>query len=417
MGLTSPRIISPVAWNSLPTGEKLTAIVRFLPLRSRCGIREAWARQKRLWSSFGLVLAVRALRTCPKTHTLPAPRITGNDCSTRLSARGQAVNLFGHLPVVFDSAGLAERDRLGFASEEYGRKALKVALEVPSDAPFRLKMHAESYGGARVAVIQSTPYRVLRTRGLIDDGDDRLGLVFPLAGRFGGEQSGKDVSVGRGEATVMVSDRIGWFGTASGGTFLTIRIAPELIESLAPDVNLRRGLTIRPSRLAFDLIRAYLSTLNRGDGEVSPHVADVAGRHLAEIAAIAITTPDASPRSPVGGEGLRAARAAAARVHMAAHFTDPGYDVGTCASQLGISVRYLQAILEEDGTRFGEELKKLRLDHARALLADPANDSLRVTDIAFDSGFSDLSHFTRQFRLRFGESPTSVRGETAAGHR
>ena len=106
----------------------------------------------------------------------------------------------------------------------------------------------------------------------------------------------------------------------------------------------------------------------------------------------------------------RAARAAAARAHMAAHFAEPGYDVGACALQLGISVRYLQTILEAEGTRFGDELRRLRLEHARQLLAEPANASLRVTDIAFDCGFSDISHFTRQFRAYFGESPTSARG-------
>ena len=320
------------------------------------------------------------------------------------------MNRFGHLPVVFDSASLAERDRLGFANEEYGRKALKVALEVSRETPFRLRMSAQSYGGVRVAVIQSTPYRVARTRPLIEDGDDRLGLVFPLVGRFGGEQGGRSVAVGRGEATVMTSDRTGWFGTESGGAFLTIRASPMLLESAARDLSLRAGRAVRRSRLGFDLVQAYLSTLNRPGAEVPPQIAEVAGRHLAEIAALAITAPEASPAEALSGEGLRAGRVAAARAHMAAHFADPAYGVGACASYLGLSIRYLQAILEASGTRFGEELKRLRLEHARGLLADPSSADLRVTDIAFECGFSDISHFTRQFRARFGESPTSARG-------
>ncbi len=318
--------------------------------------------------------------------------------------------MFGHLPVVFDSAALAERDRRGFASEEYGRKALKVELEVSPDTPFRLRMRARSYGGVQVAVIQSTPYRVVRTRPLIDDGDDRLGLVFPLAGRFGGQQGGRSIRVSRGEATILASDRTGWFGTASGGAFLTILAAPGLLEFFAPDISHRKGLAVRPSRLGFDLVRAYLSTLNQAGADVPPQVSDIAGRHLAEIAVHAIAAPEASLCAPPG-EGLRPARAAAGRAHMAAHFTDPGYDVAACAGHLGISVRYLQVIFEGEGARFGEELRRLRLDHARDLLADPANASLRVSDIAFDCGFSDISHFTRQFRARFGESPTSARGE------
>jgi len=317
--------------------------------------------------------------------------------------------MFGHLPVVFDSAALAERDRRGFASEEYGRKALNVDLEVSADTPFRLRMSAQTFGGVQVAVIHSTPYRVVRTRPLIEDGDDRIGLIFPLVGRFGGEQGPRSVAVGRGEATVLVSDRTGWFGTRSGGAFLTVLAAPDLLKPFAPDVNQRKWVTVRPSRLALDLLRAYLSSLNRTGAGVAPGILDIAGRHLAEIAALAIAAPEASPRGSADGEGLRAARAAAAHAHLAAHFADPTYDVATCARHLGISVRYLQALLEADGTRFGGELRRLRLERARDLLADPAHASMRVTDIAFDCGFSDISHFTRQFRARFGESPTSAR--------
>ena len=264
-----------------------------------------------------------------------------------------------------------------------------------------------------MAVIRSTPYRVTRTRPLIDDEDDRLGMVFPLAGHFGGEQGGRSVAVRHGEATVMTSDKTGWFGTDSGGTFLTIRASPVLLGSAARDVNRRAGLAVRPSRLGLDLVRAYLSTLNRPGAHVTPQAAETAGRHLAEIAALAITAPEVSPGA--SREGLRAARIAAARVHMAAHFADPGYDVGACAGYLGISMRHLQAILEAEGTRFGEELRRLRLEHARGMLADPANAGLRVTDIALDSGFSDISHFTRAFRAHFGESPISARGNGAPG--
>ena len=129
--------------------------------------------------------------------------------------------MFGHLPIVFDSASLADREKFGFAREEYGRKALNVDLDAPRDVAYRLRIRAQVYGTVKVAVIDSSPYRVSRTRQLIDDGDDRIGLVFPLAGRFAGEQAGRSVSVVRGEATTMLADRTGWFGTEFG------RIVPD----------------------------------------------------------------------------------------------------------------------------------------------------------------------------------------------
>jgi AraC-like DNA-binding protein len=209
----------------------------------------------------------------------------------------------------------------------------------------------------------------------------------------------------------MLADRTGWFGTATGGTFLTIRASPELIKSNSMDMKrIRSGVNVRPSRLVYNLIRGYLSTLNNSSPEVPPQLREIAGRQLTELATYAFCGPEAAARSALDGQGLRTARVAVALQHMAEHYIDPGYDVGDCAAYLGISVRYLQVLFVAGGIRFSEELKRLRLERARNLLADPLNATLRVTNIALDCGFSDISHFNRQFRARFGESPTSVRG-------
>lgn len=319
--------------------------------------------------------------------------------------------MFGHLPVVFDSARLAERERYGFAREEYGRKALNVDLEVAKDTPFRLRLRAREFGQVRVAVIESTPYRVRRTRPLIVDGDDRIGLVFPLTGRFGGEQGKRDVTLGRGEATTMLANRTGWFGTPTGGAFLTVRAAPSLFENAALDLSpLRTGATVTPSRQGLALLRSYLSVLNRSSADMPESLREAAGRHLAELAAHAFCAAGSAPSTAqADGEGLRAARAGAALAHMAAHFGDPAYGIASCAAHLGISVRYLQQVLEAAGTSFGAELTRLRLEHARALLADPTHAGHRITDIALECGFSDISYFNRQFRARFGDTPTGFR--------
>ena len=50
-----------------------------------------------------------------------------------------------------------------------------------------------------------------------------------------------------------------------------------------------------------------------------------------------------------------------------------------------------------------------RLKAARRMLDDPAQDHLKVTDVAFGCGFSDLSNFTRAFRRKYGETPKAVR--------
>ena len=320
--------------------------------------------------------------------------------------------MFRRLPIVFDSSALTERDKFAYAREEYGRKALKVDLDVPKGGPFHLRMRAEHFGNVRVAVIESTPYRVARTPKLIDDGDDRIGLVFSLTGTFCGEQAGSNIAVRPGEATPMLADRTGWFGTKTGGRFLTIRIPPSLVRAFARDTNrIKTGISVRPNRLSLTLIQNYVSTIGPAGAEAASDLRDLAGRHLAELATHAFCGQDDGPQSLPEGDGLRAGRVAATLAHIREHFTDPGYDVNACAQHLGISARHLQKTLEIWGTNFSSELRKQRLQHARHLLADALSSGRRIADIALDSGYSDISHFNRQFRAHFGETPTALRGE------
>ena len=79
---------------------------------------------------------------------------------------------------------------------------------------------------------------------------------------------------------------------------------------------------------------------------------------------------------------------------------------------MGISQRYLQRLLQETGKSFTERVNELRLERAFALLA--ADGDRRVSDIAFEVGFSDLAHFYRLFKSRFGDTPKGVLGSMKA---
>jgi len=57
-------------------------------------------------------------------------------------------------------------------------------------------------------------------------------------------------------------------------------------------------------------------------------------------------------------------------------------------------------------------LKDLRLGAAAALLIEPR---LSVKEVAMQVGFGDLSHFTRDFREAYEQSPTTFRRTVWSG--
>ena len=86
------------------------------------------------------------------------------------------------------------------------------------------------------------------------------------------------------------------------------------------------------------------------------------------------------------------------------------FTVQLVASKVGLSERYVQDLLFEAGASFTERVLELRLQMARAMLADRRHDRLKISDIAHDCGFDSVSYFNRSFRRRFGTSPTQYRG-------
>jgi AraC-like DNA-binding protein len=88
---------------------------------------------------------------------------------------------------------------------------------------------------------------------------------------------------------------------------------------------------------------------------------------------------------------------------------EPGLTVAAVAGTVGISERYVHKLFERSGTTFSDYVMDRRLMGAAADLKDPALGRRGIGAIAFDWGFSDLSHFTRRFKQRFGCRPRDWR--------
>jgi AraC-like DNA-binding protein len=91
------------------------------------------------------------------------------------------------------------------------------------------------------------------------------------------------------------------------------------------------------------------------------------------------------------------------------HLRDPELSMPRAAAATGISPRYASDLMAAEQTSFRSYVQAQRLERCKRDLADPAQMSRHVGDIAFAWGFNDLAHFSRIFKLRFGASPRDWR--------
>lgn len=88
--------------------------------------------------------------------------------------------------------------------------------------------------------------------------------------------------------------------------------------------------------------------------------------------------------------------------------TNMNLDLHQLSDELEISPAYLSREFSRyfDNLNFGEYIRKKRIEKAIELMADP---SFNLTEIAYLTGFSDQSHFTRIFNKHMGSNPSVYR--------
>jgi AraC-like DNA-binding protein len=88
--------------------------------------------------------------------------------------------------------------------------------------------------------------------------------------------------------------------------------------------------------------------------------------------------------------------------------------IATVAARHRLPVRYVQRLFEEDGITFTAFVLNARLARAYQLLGDLRHANLKVSVIAMEAGFRNLSYFNQSFRRRYGVAPSDVRAARAA---
>ncbi len=109
-----------------------------------------------------------------------------------------------------------------------------------------------------------------------------------------------------------------------------------------------------------------------------------------------------------------AARRREALEYMRSHLADPSLTADKIAEALYISRRRLYQLFD-DGQGVSERLKGLRVERAKAVLADPAKAGRGIAEVARDCGFTSAPHFSRTFRRATGQTPREYRERALRG--
>ncbi len=299
----------------------------------------------------------------------------------------------------FSTRELPERIRIPMWREEFGRRIVHVDIEPSSDVQFQAEATLQALQGLRVLAWKGSAMRFKRLQTNIVDGDDSIGLIVSSPSRSQLSQRGQEIEFRAGDAIALLHSEPATVTYVEG---LQFGLAVPR-DALTPRVTNVDSLAMRPiSRRteALRLLMTYLKSALKEGALAAPKLRDAVVTHIHDLVALAIS--ECAPLGESSASAVIAARHSAAVDHITAHFQDPELSLEVVAHCQGISPRYLQRLMESSGTSFTGRVNELRLQRAFTLLIVPHDSARRISDIALEVGFSDISHFNRLFRARFG---------------
>lgn len=304
------------------------------------------------------------------------------------------------------SSDFPERARVAMFREVFGRTILNIDMEPLADEPLVVDMTMYALDGLGLAAGRLSPMRNRHVAGAADNDD--LVLVVLEAGHGVIEQGGRRATVRAGEAVLTANGEPGIFTGEAETRLVNIRLKRARLSAVARDPGSTLGRPIQRGSPALRLLAAYSRVICDSDAMATAALRNGVVGHIYDLTAMALgATPEVQEIAMRGG--VRAARLQAIKVDVREHAAAHNLSIAEVARRHSVTPRYVQMLLEQDGTTFSEVLLAERLSRAHRMLVDDRYLHLRVSQIAYNAGFSDLSYFNRTFRARFGDTPRRVR--------
>jgi len=252
----------------------------------------------------------------------------------------------------------------------------------------------------------------IRRRRLIDHDD--VSITWAHTSRYQTHQLGRTLDLAGGEAIVLTAAEAGELRVPRLDHYVNLLVPRRCLSPLIADLDDTYGRRPIPAGSpALQLLTRYIGILQEAGTYAVPELRTQAVVHIHDLVALAIgATRDAAEIAKC--RGARAARLRAIKDDIATSLSQPNLSVETVAARHRIKPRWLQRLFESEGTTFTEYVLAQRLVRAHRLLTDSLHANQKVSTIAFDIGFGDVSYFNRAFRRRYGVTPSELRSSASS---
>ena len=271
------------------------------------------------------------------------------------------------------------------------------------------RVRAGSICGFKTVDLSYNAHRGERTnRDVRLDGKEHYYALIQFSGRSTRVQNNRVAELAVGDIALVDASRpVNYFCENGPGRWLSLQLPRQSLISylgFEPEGGLRRHRETLAARLCFRLIQDAVNECDSSPASAEPYMQLA----IYDLLGALFAAPDLST---ISSHTDRLFKRVCGIIKD--RFAEPDFGPCEVAAEAGISLRYLQKLFTARSSTCTQLIHSVRLDHAarqlhrRRLL----NTSQPISEIAYASGFSNYTHFARQFRRRFGHPPVAHAGD------
>ncbi len=303
---------------------------------------------------------------------------------------------------------LPEREKFTYWNEVICRTVVDLDCRPIEDAHFEASIGGFDAPGLGVYDIHTRAHLVYRGKTEISRLDsDALIINYVTAGSLYSAQDGRAVDLQVGDGAVSDAARpyflrfdrpLGCVSVKINKSDLRHRVAG--IERITAQ-SLARGSSL--NSMVFDYMRSLILHMPTMTGPSALQATDL----FKDLLAASLN--EMLQHTPSDLSAYRGVALLRVKTFVEEHLCEPWLDPPAVSRGVGLSTRYINKLFEEERSSLGRHIWKRRLERCASRLRDLAWANASISTIAIEHGFNDLSHFSRAFRERYGQSPRDYR--------
>ncbi len=322
-------------------------------------------------------------------------------------APGNAKRTRMSIPMVLSTDHLPVSQRHEWLREVIGREYANVEIKPPTDGRLFNEMTIYPWEDLRLSSIRSNAITIERLpKEPTKISQDAYLAVVLLSGDYSLEQDGREVVLRPGDMTIYDATRPHRIFCPGRFSKLIVSIPRSKLKQSVGGVDHCSALRIAGDRGAGAVTAAFLRACAEQAQDLSASQFASLSENCFDLLTLALRVA-----GPAGGATSRGRSMSRAKIK---HFVErnlrnPDLDAAMVAAGVGMSPRYVNDILSDEGLSLMRYILKRRLEKSRRDLSSRAGAGDQITDVAFRWGFNDVSHFSRSFKQSFGCSPRDYR--------